>query len=244
MLRIIDVSHAYGTVPALSSISFDVHQGAMGVIGPNGSGKSTLLNIIAGAMKPQKGAIWWGGANLTTLPPHRIACRGISRMSQHSHISGDLTVSENISLGIYGFHGGLRLRWPPTTASLVREAAALCGIDSGRLTAYPRQLSFFEQRMTELARCIVSASTQLLLLDEPTAGFADLEKKRVFSILSTLKTKMTILLVEHDLDFIQEVSDCLAVMAEGKLLSIGEPAFVLKEPRVLDTYLGTKYVAG
>jgi ABC-type branched-subunit amino acid transport system ATPase component len=243
MLQIVAITHYYLGIPALSDITVDINPGVTGLIGPNGSGKSTLLNIISGSLKPSSGAIWCNGVDLASLSPHAASSRGVSRMFQHSRLSRELNLFDNISLGTYRSHGALRMRWSRNTAAMVSEAAAVCGIEERRLTSYPDDASFFEQRMTELARCIAAKSTKVLLLDEPAAGFTELERRRVGRIISKLKATMMVVLVEHDLDLVREVSGQVVVLAGGRLLSAGKPASVLSEPRVVEAYLGRNHVA-
>jgi branched-chain amino acid transport system ATP-binding protein len=244
MLRVEHVSHAYGGANVLVDICFSVRRGSVtGIIGPNGSGKSTLLNIISGILKPNAGGVWWGDVDLTHLPPHAVSRHGVARLFQRTQLSGDLNAYANISVGIYKSHTKMGLRWSAAASGLIEDAAAACGLGRKQLGAYPRDLSFFEQRMVELARCLV-AQPSLLLLDEPTSGFTDEERQRAAQAINRLTPNVTILLVEHDVDLVHRLSDHLIVLADGRVLTTGPPTIVLSDETVTEAYLGKAYVTG
>lgn len=243
MLRVEHVSHAYGTLNVLSDLSFTVQRGSVtGLIGPNGSGKSTLLNILSGILKPTAGSVWWGNRELATLPTHVIAHTGVARLFQNTHLCADLTVFDNISIGIYRSHTRVRMHWSDTASALIEHVGSTCGLDSEQLKAYPHELSFFERRMAELARCLI-ARPSLLLLDEPTAGFTAVERRYMSDLISRLKPAVTVLLVEHDVELVDRISDHLIVIADGTVLTRGQPQAVLNNQSVMEAYLGKRHVA-
>lgn len=245
MLRVEHIRHAYGGVEILADVSYTVEKGIIvGIIGPNGSGKSTLLNIMSGLLKPSSGSVWWEDVNIVSMRPHAVRRQGIARMFQQMHLCGELNVQENIGLGIYTSHTRLAaMRWCDAASGTVSQAAAACGLGAPQLRAYPCELSFFEQRMVELARCLV-VQPRLLLLDELTSGFTTAERQQVAGILARLKPAMTIVMVEHDMDLVHKLSDRVIVLAEGTVLMEGTATTVLHDRRVAEVYLGKEYVAG
>ena len=243
MLRVEHLSHAYGTTSVLSDVCFNVAAGSIvGLIGPNGGGKSTILNIISGALRPAAGGVWLGDIDLLRLSPHDVSRQGIIRLPQRPVLSKDLNSYNNISLGIYHSNSHLGLRWSETTPELIQRAAARCSLSSKQLRAFPRDLSFFEQRMVELARCIV-ARPNLLLLDETTSGFTEDERLRTSEILQSFKPDTTTILVEHDVDLVRRLSDHVIALAHGKVLAGGMPEEVLNHPAVAEAYLGKAHAA-
>jgi ABC-type branched-subunit amino acid transport system ATPase component len=243
MLRVQNVSHRYGDVVALSNVAFEVQRNTtLGLIGPNGSGKSTLLDIISGFVIPTCGDIWLDAAAIAGLPVHQIARRGIARLFQGTSLCRELTVFENLALGGYQMSAG-SMRWSEMMRRSILDIAVLIGLSVDRLTSYPSELSFFEQRMVEIGRCLMSRP-KLLLLDEATSGLTDAERARVLRVLLDVKRYVTVVAVEHDMPLIEALADRVIVLSEGQVFCEGSATDVLSNTQVMQAYLGSQYVAG
>ena len=242
LLQVDDLSKAYGAVVACDAVSLAVdRRTTRAVIGPNGAGKTTLVAQIMGAIAADGGAITFDGRDITGMPPHRRAKLGLARSFQVTSIFPNFSVRDNVALAVLGHDGhGFRF-WRP----LRHEAHVFERADAAlaRVGLLPRAglragaLAHGEQRQLELAIAL-AAEPRLLLLDEPMAGMAPDEAQRLVGLLSSLKSELAILLVEHDMDAVFALADCITVMAGGRVIADGSPEEVRADPAVKAAYLG------
>jgi branched-chain amino acid transport system ATP-binding protein len=252
LLQVREVSKAFEGLQALDRVGFEMRSGTIkSIIGPNGAGKTTLLNIINGLLATNSGEVFFQGHRLTGLPTHRIAALGISRTFQLIRLFtvNKATVLDNVLLGAH------RHLQPSITGALLfrartarqekeaREKAAdllrFVGLEDVG-AALPGALSFGSQRLLELARCLMS-DPDLLLLDEPASGLNGAEVERFMELLTALRTQgKTILLVEHNMKLVMNISDDVLVLNFGRRLAEGPPALISSDPEVIRAYLGSE----
>ncbi len=249
VLQVQAVRKEFGGLVAVNDISFDIHCGQIvGLIGPNGAGKSTTFNLITGLLTLTGGKVLYRGERISGLPSRDIAKRGISRTFQHVKMIADMTVLENVALGAHlrGHHGAgaamLRLD-RSEEQRLLREAELQLqrvGM-GGHLHELAGNLAMGQQRLLEIARALCN-DPALLLLDEPAAGLRHKEKQALAEVLRQLRAEgLSILLVEHDMDLVMQVTDRIVVMEFGTRLIEGTPAQIQASPEVRAAYLGTEH---
>lgn len=242
------IAKRFGGLTALKGVSVAVHRGEIvGLIGPNGSGKSTLFNCICGFHRPDAGRVLLAGEELTGLPPHRVAQRGVSRTFQLAKLFYNLSVIENVMLARHltrssGFLGALfasrRYRAEEQAAATeARELLALVELEHEADKA-ARELPYGSQRLLTLAIAL-SARPEILLLDEPTAGMNQQEARKLADILRRINAGgLTVFLVEHNMRFIMGLSERIVVLNHGEVICVGTPESVRREECVIDAYLG------
>ena len=248
LLEVTNVSHRFGGLVALTGVSFRVQQGQIkAVIGPNGAGKTTLFNVISGLLRPASGTVRFDGRNIAGTPPHRIAALGLSRTFQNPSLFLNMTALENVMVGRHArTRGGLFAAALRTPAQQREErairAAALALLESVGLAPTADRpvgaLSFGQRRMVELARALAT-EPRLLLLDEPASGLNTGETEALAALIGRIRDRgVTILLVEHDVSLVMDISDSIVVLHFGQPIAEGEPAAIRNDARVVSVYLG------
>jgi branched-chain amino acid transport system permease protein len=249
LLEVRDIRKAFGGLVAVKDITFSIRAGEIvGLIGPNGAGKSTTFNLISGVLPLTSGEVHLRGQRVDGLPSREVARRGLSRTFQHVKLVPDMTVLENVALGCY-----LRSR-SGTLAAMLRldraeELRALREAErqlkrvglQAQMHELAGNLALGPQRLVEIARALAS-DPSLLLLDEPAAGLRHKEKQALAAVLRQLKDEgLSLLLVEHDMDFVMKLTDRIVVMEFGTKLIEGTPAEVQASSVVRAAYLGTEH---
>ena len=249
-LLVVDrVTCRFGGVLAVDAVSLRVARGELfGLIGPNGAGKTTLFNIVTGLTAPSSGTIRYRGEDITALPPHRIAERGIARTFQNVRLFGDLSALGNVMIarhvrtrsGLVSGVLGLASARREERATRERAAALLASVGLGdRPDERARNFSYGDQRRLEIARAL-ALEPELLLLDEPAAGMNTSEKRALSELIRGVQARLglTILLIEHHVPLVMDLCDRIAVLNFGELIALGPPADVRTSPAVIEAYLG------
>ncbi len=236
------LSKHWGGIKALNDISLQFHDKQLhGVVGPNGAGKSTLLNMLCGSLTPTSGCIFHKGEQIEGMKPWKFVRRGIGRSFQKTNIYTDSTCLENCAVAAQRrFTGSFNLFASRYGNKLVTEAAekALHEVGLGnRINTIAAEISYGEQRQLELAM-VLATDPGILLLDEPMAGMGHEESLRIIELLGKLKKTYSIVLVEHDMDAVFELSDQLTVLDNGTHLITGTVDEVRNDPLVKEAYLG------
>jgi branched-chain amino acid transport system permease protein len=246
LLAVEGATRRFGGLVAVNEVAFDLKAGEiLGLIGPNGAGKSTMFNLITGVLKPNSGRIGFAGADITGMAARRIAACGVARTFQHVKLRPDMTVLENAVLGTYlrtraGFvAGALRLDRGEERAARGEAMRQLRRVGlAEKANELAGNLPLGQQRILEVARAL-AADPVLIILDEPAAGLHRLEKTNLADLLRDLRGEgMTILLVEHDMDFVMGLVDRIVVMDFGARLATGLPTEIRADARVQEAYLG------
>jgi branched-chain amino acid transport system permease protein len=242
LLAVTDVGKEYGGLSVLDDITITLpSRGLFGLCGPNGAGKSTLLNVIGGSVPPSRGTVSLDGADITRLPPHERFYRGVSRTFQAVHLIGGRTVLDNVAVACLASHqAGLATRIARSRLAEAREKASQTLDDLGMGGMKNREVSSLtleSQRMVELARAL-AARPRLLLLDEPASGLSQDQRRRLAVLLATLGERTCVLLVEHDLELVAQVSERIFVLSAGRLVFDGGPEDFRASPVVNSLLVG------
>jgi branched-chain amino acid transport system permease protein len=247
LLRVEGAERRFGGLVAVNKVSFEVRAGEiLGLIGPNGAGKSTMFNLLTGALACDSGKIVFAGRNIERLSQAKIARAGIARTFQHVKLRPRMTLLDNVLLGTYPrtgaglFAGAFRLERQEEASA---RAEAMRQLERIGLGDNPFELAgnlpLGNQRLLEIARAL-AADPLLLVLDEPAAGLRRNEKQKLAELLASLRRDhVTILLVEHDMEFVMNLVDRIVVMDFGTKLCEGDPAAIRNDARVQEAYLGS-----
>ena len=245
LLDVRDLSKRFGGLAAVSSLNFSVETGEIvGLIGPNGAGKTTCFNLLSGFLSPTSGSVVFADEDITGRRPHEIVARGLVRTFQHTTLFQDLSVLENVLLGLH-LHSRAGLRqllfsrrgFPPDEVSLSREVLEFTGLAT-EADQLARNLPHGHQRVLGIAMALATRP-RLLLLDEPVTGMNLEESARVMSLVKTIRDRgTTILLVEHNMKAVMGTCERIVVLNFGQKLTEGPPAAVSTNAEVIRAYLG------
>jgi branched-chain amino acid transport system ATP-binding protein len=243
-----NLNKSFGGVRAVRDVSFDIPAACVfAIIGPNGAGKSTMLNLISGVYQPDAGSLGFRGADMTGMPAHRRVRLGIARTFQKIRLFRQLSVLDNVIAGFhihhdipawqYLIHGAAFRRDHARCRAEAMELLAFVGL-AGRRDTLAGSLPYGEQRMLEFARALATRP-KLLLIDEPAAGLNAAEVDRLLDrILTTRRSGVTVVVVEHNMELVMNVADRVLVMDYGQHLFEGAPADVQQNAAVVAAYLG------
>jgi len=250
ILELNRVVMAFGGLMALSNLNFQVKKGMIkAIIGPNGAGKTTLFNIITGSFPPTEGSVMFKGLPIEHLKAHKIAERGISRTFQTVELFGNMTVLENVMLGCHTrvrssfLSSGFQLSQFRRKEAQVKESAMKILKFIGLVDKFSDpadSLPLGEQKILEIGRALAS-EPELMCLDEPAAGLNETETYVASSLIRAINAKgITVLLVEHDMKVIMNISDEIAVLNYGQKIAEGSPKEIQNNRRVIEAYLGSE----
>lgn len=248
ILQVVGLGKRFGGLHVTRDLSLDVRRHEThALIGPNGAGKTTLINQLHGGILPDAGTIRFDGAEITREPVHRRALRGVARSFQITSIVADFTALQNVALAIQARQGHSFRFWRRADDDRrLREPAMEClrlVNLGGRAHAKAAHLSHGDRRQLEIAIAL-AMEPKLLLLDEPMAGMGRDESLRLVQLLTSLKGRYTIVMVEHDMDAVFSLADRVSVLVRGSVIATGTPAEIGADPAVQAAYLGHQHQGG
>jgi len=242
LLELRGVSVSFDGFLALNDLNLQLAPGELrAVIGPNGAGKTTFLDVITGKVKPSKGDVFFRGKSLVGKSEHRISRLGIGRKFQTPRVYQNLSPRRNLELAVRGPHSPLDLLFSPLSSEQrdrVQHLLGVVGLES-HAAQQSGGLSHGQKQWLEIAM-LVAQDPELLLVDEPVAGLTDEETERTGELLRQLAGDHTVLVIEHDMDFIRDLQAPVTVLHEGHVLCEGSMEQVQNDPRVIEVYLGSE----
>lgn len=249
LLEVKDLTKNFGGLTAVGDVTMELHEGELvGLIGPNGAGKTTLFNLLTGVYEPSEGTITLAGTLLNGKAPSKIASLGLGRTFQNIRLFKNMTVLENVLIGL-GNHGKAEvfasfLRLPAfykNEESLKTKAIELLKIFDldGDVDTLAKNLPYGQQRRLEIVRALAT-EPKILFLDEPAAGMNPQETAELTQLIRKIKEEfnITIMLIEHDMSLVMEVTERIYVLEYGRLIAHGTPAEIRSNKRVIEAYLG------
>lgn len=245
LIAVENLTKNFGGLRAVDGVTLQVKEGELvSIIGPNGAGKSTLFNLITGYIRPDKGKVFFRGEDITDLPVHQMVRKGIGRSFQLLNVFSELSVFENIRMGVQAHLGyGFEFFTPLDRLKEVREKVPAIienvGL-TGKETARAKDLSYGDNKILDVAVAL-TADPKAILLDEPTSGLAAKETGRMIDLIRRLSERLTILLVEHDMNVVFSVSGRIIVLNEGRIIAEGMPDDIRKDEGVQEAYLGGEW---
>ncbi|MEM1545485.1 MAG: ABC transporter ATP-binding protein [Candidatus Methanomethylicia archaeon] len=242
LLEGVNISKFFGGLAALKNVSFSLNKREIvGLIGPNGAGKTTLFNIITGFIPPSSGTILFKGKKLNGLKPHKICRSGIARTYQIVKPFSNLTVLENVTVGIVSREKN-RVSFSKARSEAL-EILKLVGLEN-KESVLAKNLTLMDKKMLEFARALAT-KPEVLLLDEVCAGLNPTEIYRAIQLIKSLREHgITIFWIEHIMRAIMTVADRIIVLHHGEKIAEGPPKEIANDSRVIDAYLGEKYLLG
>jgi len=243
-ISVVDLRKYFGEVKAVDGVSLEVNpKSIVSIIGPNGAGKTTLLNLVSGLIKPDSGRVYFRGRDVTGWSPAKLVKLGLARCFQISNVYDTLTVLDNVRAALHSVRrAAFSLKSTYYSIQSVNEKAKevleLFNLWDKREKT-PTELSHGDRKLLDIAISYALAP-KAMLLDEPTAGMSIREKRRTVDVIKMLRDKLgvTVMLVEHDLDVVYEISDEVIVMHEGKVIARGKPEEIKRVQAVREVYLG------
>ncbi len=240
LLELKDVSVSFDGFYALTDLSLSLHKGELkSIIGPNGAGKTTFLDVITGKVRPTKGTVTFKGRSLVGLSEQRISRDGIGRKFQTPRVFENLTVQRNLELAASPQKSAFNLmldRLPSSAKDEVQRLMNYVGL-SPHATTKAGSLSHGQKQWLAIAM-LVAQAPEVLLLDEPVAGLTDEETLRTAELIKSLAGDHTVVVIEHDMEFIRDLNAPVTVLHQGQLLTEGPLEKVKQDPRVIEVYLG------
>jgi branched-chain amino acid transport system ATP-binding protein len=241
ILRTKNLSKSFGALNAVKLVNIEVTAGVHSIIGPNGAGKTTLFNLLTGFLKPDQGEIFYGEKEIAHLAPYEISQLGLARSFQITSIFPELTVYENVRLAVQS-----RLK---SAANFLISFRSLPGVAQKTEKILNDVGLFFEAETLArnlpygLQRCLdigISLATEpkIILLDEPTSGLSREDANRIIDLITVISRTIPVLIIEHNIDIVLSISDCITVLYQGSVLAEGPPSVIKADHRVQEAYLG------